>query len=91
MAILWRHSTTVVWAILIAATCSSWWLGSEHGSASTSYATASVVILAVACIKMRLVGLYFMELKDAPFALRALFEGYVVGVWGLMVGLYWAL
>jgi hypothetical protein len=35
-----------------------------------------VVILLIAFIKVRLVGLYFMELRGAPTVLRGLFEAY---------------
>jgi hypothetical protein len=46
------------------------------------------VVLAIAAIKVRLVGLDFMELRTAPVPLRAAFECYCVGLWALLSGLY---
>jgi cytochrome c oxidase subunit IV len=47
-----------------------------------------VVVLGIASIKVRLVGLDFMELRSAPIPLRAAFEGYCFGLWALLSGLY---
>jgi hypothetical protein len=80
----------VVWALLTAATCLSWWLGAGGHPAHVTETGVSVAVLVVAFVKIRLVGLYFMELKDAPLALRAIFEGYVVVVGGLVLGMYLA-
>lgn len=49
-----------------------------------------VAILLVAFVKIRFIGLYFMELKDAPLVLRALLEGYCLIVCGLLIGFYLA-
>ncbi|UTI63845.1 cytochrome C oxidase subunit IV family protein [Paraconexibacter antarcticus] len=73
-AALLRHPVSVVWGILIAATLTSWWLGTDHGVSNEQ--TASILILVVAFIKVRFVGLYFMELRHAPLPLRMIFEGY---------------
>jgi caa(3)-type oxidase subunit IV len=71
---LLRTPATAVWVVLIAATAATWTLGTQHGFGS--HTTASVVILLIAFVKVRLVGLYFMELRDAPTVLRGLFEAY---------------
>ena len=39
-------------------------------------------------IKVRLVGLDFMELRNAPIELRAVFEFYCFAVWAVLSGLY---
>jgi hypothetical protein len=44
----------------------------------------------VAFVKIRFIGLYFMELKDAPPMLRALIETYCFIVCGLVIGFYLA-
>ena len=44
--------------------------------------------MVVAVFKIRLVGLYFMELREAPLALRGVFEGYCVALLGLLTGMY---
>jgi hypothetical protein len=49
---------------------------------------ASLVIFAVAIFKVRLIGLYFMELKMAPSTLRGLFEGYCLGLFGLLTAMF---
>ena len=38
------------------------------------------MILVIAFVKIRFIGLYFMELRDAPPALRAVFEIYCATV-----------
>lgn len=83
---LLRTPATVAWAVLIAATVVSWTLGTQHGF--NSYTLASVVILLIAFIKVRLVGLYFMELRDAPTVLRGLFEAYCIIVCSVVVGVF---
>jgi hypothetical protein len=74
-----------VWAVLVGVTSLSWALGSETGSR-----TASVVVLALACVKVRLVGRHFMEVADAHIALRILLDAYVAVLGTAMAGLYLA-
>jgi hypothetical protein len=82
-----RGPATVVWFVLIAATALSWMLGTNHGMPS-DHSVSSVLILCVAFIKVRLIGLWFMELRDAPPVLRGLFETYCVVMCSLLVCLY---
>ena len=70
------------WLVLIVATLISYALGADHGTGSV------IVVLAIAAIKVRLVGLDFMELRSAPVPLRVAFEGYCLGLWALLSGLY---
>ncbi len=86
MTALVRTRATAVWIVLILATIASWTLGSDHGL--SDHTLASVVILLIAFIKVRLVGLYFMELRDAPSVLRGLFEAYCVVVCTLLVSVF---
>lgn len=72
------------WAMLTAATTVSWYLGDGHGAV----AFASVAVLAVAFVKVYLVGREFMELRTAPTALHALFAGWCAVVCTGLVGLY---
>lgn len=81
---LLRNRAGVSWLILIAATVLSWAVGAEHGTGSM----VGVVVLAIAAVKVRLVGLDFMELRHAPVPLRAAFEAYCLGMWALLSGLY---
>ena len=76
---------TVVWCVLIAATLLTWYVG-EDGI--RDHHVASVVILLVAFVKVRFVGLYFMELRDAPALLRTIFELHCVVVCSVMMIVY---
>ncbi|MGB3484970.1 MAG: cytochrome C oxidase subunit IV family protein [Mycobacterium sp.] len=72
------------WLILVAATLASALVGADHGTGSM----IAVVVLAIAAIKVRLVGLDFMELRHAPIPLRVAFEGYCLALWAGLSGLY---
>jgi caa(3)-type oxidase subunit IV len=86
MTTLLRTPATAAWIVLILATVVSWTLGTQHGF--SNYTLASVVILIIAFIKVRLVGLYFMELREAPPVLRGLFEAYCIIVCAVVVGTF---
>jgi hypothetical protein len=60
---------------LVAATVLSWALGTSHGFGD-DHNLNSALILLIAFVKVRFIGLYFMELRDAPLALRGIFEAY---------------
>lgn len=75
---------TVTWIVLVAATIVSFAMGAHHGSGSLIVP----VVLAIAMVKVRLVGLDFMGLRTAPIRLRAGFECYCVAIWALLSGLY---
>jgi caa(3)-type oxidase subunit IV len=85
---LLRNGTTYVWVVLMALTVLSWLLGSDHGLGNSSQSTASLVILGVAVVKIRLVGLHFMELRHAPGYLRGIFEAFCVALFSLLAGMY---
>ena len=73
MTALLRTPATAVWTFLIAATAASWKLGTDQGLGPNGYTLASVLILLIAFVKVRFVGMYFMELREAPMLLRGLF------------------
>ena len=68
------------------ATVVSWWLGTSHGVDDPTI--ASVAVLVIAVVKVRCVGLWFMDLRNAPTALRAAFEAYCLALLAALVGLY---
>jgi cytochrome c oxidase subunit IV len=76
---------TLVWALLLALTFGSFLVGIEQGAGFAS--AAAVIIVGIALLKVRLIGIHFMDLRVAPFALRALFEGYVLLVFVVLVAL----
>lgn len=78
---------TAVWMILVGATVLTAVLGLEQHGGSTA---VGLVLLAIAFVKVRLVALHFMEVRDAPLALRLLVEGYVVVTLVVLVVLHMA-
>ena len=88
MTDLFRHRTTVVWAALVGATCVSWVLGTSHGIEAGGVQAATAVVLAIAFVKVRYIGLEFMELRTAVTPLRVAFEAWVALVGGTVVALY---
>lgn len=85
MSTLLRARSTWVWALLVVATLVSWAVGADHATGSV----IAIVVLGVALIKVRFVGLDFMELRNAPLMLRTVFECYCVALWGVLAGMYW--
>lgn len=81
---LFHARSTYVWLGLVVVTIVSWAVGAEHEIGSG----VAVVVLLLAVAKLRFVGLDFMELRNAPLALRAGFEGYCVVLWAVLAGMY---
>lgn len=82
---LLRDRTSVVWLVLIIATLASWILGVGH---ELPYQYATVAIIVIAFVKVNFVGRYFMELREAPVALIAVFQAWVCIVPCVLIGLY---
>lgn len=83
-ALLFKTKTSVVWMGLILATVLSWQVGT-HGSDPE---IATCMVMAIAFVKIRFVGSWFMELRHAPTPLRLLFDTYVVVVGLSVIVLY---
>jgi hypothetical protein len=80
---------TAVWFLLVSGTLLSWRVGTGHApGAGGGHIWPTLAILIVAGIKVRLVGLWFMELREAVTPLRLAFEVYVLALCVTMVGLY---
>lgn len=80
-----RTPTGITWLVLIAATLLAWWVGTDHGLNDPTAAAAS--LLAVAMVKVYLIGMEFMELRHADIRLRRGFQAYVVVVGVGLVGM----
>lgn len=80
----------VTWAALVAATVVSWVLGADHGLDGDRRDLIAGSILALAFIKIDLVGRYFMELHGAPPLLRRAFSGWAIATFALCFSLYLA-
>ena len=82
---LLRKPATIVWAALMLATCASTWLLSKN---SVTAEVATVAIVLIAAVKVRLVIGYFMEVRRAPLALRFICDGWLLAVTALIVTVY---
>lgn len=77
------------WLGLTLATLLSFALGSDHGAESDpGRRLASLAILAVAFGKVRFVGRWFMELREAPAVMGLLLDAYCAGVFVLLAAMY---
>ena len=91
MTDLVRSGATLVWLALTVLTALSWYLAEDYGIGHAQALRAvTVALLVVAFFKVRLVIMHFMEIGEAPLALRAVFEAWVVLVCGVLVVLYLA-
>lgn len=81
-----RSPATYIWLLLMMVTGGSLWIAVDHGIDDTTVATAVVMTLAV--VKAYLVGMFFMELRHAPFVLRAVFNAWCTACWAAVLGIY---
>lgn len=71
---LFSDRQTTVWMFLVAATVLTAAVGLEQHGDSRG---VGLLLLCIAFVKIRLVALHFMEIREAPLPLRILIEGYV--------------
>lgn len=81
---LWRTRYVRTWAILVVLAVVIPIVSVESHAGDL----AVVLVLALASIKIRLVGLDFMEIRHAPVELRLAFEAYCAGLWVVLAGAY---
>lgn len=80
---------TYIWLLLMAATCLSWYLGTNLGqSTHDAQISATVGIIMIAFVKVRLVITHFMELGEAPWVLRALCDLWIAILCTALLTLY---
>ena len=82
---LLRKPVNIVWVALMLATCASTWLLSKN---SVTPEVATVAIMLIAAVKVRLVMRHFMEVRRAPPALRFVCDGWLLAVTALIVTVY---
>jgi heme/copper-type cytochrome/quinol oxidase subunit 4 len=82
---LLRKPVSMVWAALMLATCATTWLLSKN-SVTPEVATLGIVL--IAAVKVRLVIRYFMEVRRAPLALQFVCDGWLLAVTALIVTVY---
>lgn len=72
----------IVWIVLVVLTIANPVLGLEGQLVgSTGVHLLGVAILTLAVVKVRFVGLDFMELRGAPVPMRLAFEAYCLILW----------
>jgi hypothetical protein len=86
MSRLVGRGVLAAWALLVGATVAAWQL-SDHGVANAR--TVAVLLLAIAFVKVQLVGTWFMEIRDSPIALVAIFHLWLFGVGTTVMALYY--
>jgi heme/copper-type cytochrome/quinol oxidase subunit 4 len=84
-----RTRASVAWLLLVALTFSSLALGVTQDSVN-EYPVSSAAIVLTAVFKIRLVGFYFMELREAPRELRSVFEAYCLVLAVLLCAMYFS-
>ena len=82
---LLRKPVSIVWAALMLATYASTWLLSKN---SVTPEVATVAIMVIAAVKVRLVMGHFMEVRRAPLALRFVCDGWLLAVTALILTVY---
>ena len=82
---LLRKPVTIVWAALMLATIASTWLLSGN---SVTPEVATVAIMLIAAVKVRLVMRHFMEVRRAPLLLRLVCDGWLLAVTALILTVY---
>jgi heme/copper-type cytochrome/quinol oxidase subunit 4 len=82
---LLRKPVSIVWAALMLATYASTWLLSGN---PVTPEVATVAIMLIAVVKVRLVMRHFMEVRRAPLALRFVCDGWLLAVTALIVTVY---
>ena len=80
-----RKPISIVWAALMLATCASTWLLSKN---SVTPEVATLAIMLIAAVKVRLVIRYFMEVRLAPLALRLICDTWLLAVTALIMTVY---
>lgn len=84
MELLKRRSSIVWMALLLATVTTTWWLSKDIVAAKI----ATIATFLIAAFKVRMVLLYFMELKEAPRMVRWIFDAWVLVATASVLGIY---
>jgi hypothetical protein len=79
-----------VWALLTLVTIASWQTARDAGESHHLNATVTVIVLLIAAIKTQLVIWHFMEVRHAPTWLKMTTNGWLLALFGLLFGCYFA-
>jgi hypothetical protein len=90
MTSLIRNPLTIVWALLTTVTVAASWVALDGGASHQINTAVTTVVLLIAAVKAHLVIWHFMEVRRAPIWLKATTSGWVLGLFALLLGLYFA-
>jgi Prokaryotic Cytochrome C oxidase subunit IV len=90
MTSLIRSPLTIVWALLTTITIVSSLIALDGGAAHQINTTVTTAVLLIAAVKTQLVIWHFMEVRRAPVWLKATTSGWVLGLFALLLGFYFA-
>jgi hypothetical protein len=90
MTSLIRNPLTIVWALLTTVTIASSLIAIDGGASHQINTTVTTVVLLLAAFKAQLVIWHFMEVRHAPVWLKATTSGWVLGLFALLLGFYFA-
>jgi hypothetical protein len=90
MTSLVRNPLAIVWALLTTVTVASSLVALDGGAAHQINTTVTTVVLLIAAAKAFLVIWHFMEVRRAPVWLKATTGGWVLGLFALLLGFYFA-
>lgn len=87
--VLTRDRLGLVWLGLVLATVVSFLLGTDHGlSGEQAHKVGVCILLAIAFVKVRFIGMEFMELRDAPLVLKGVFYFWLLATGGMVLVSY---
>jgi hypothetical protein len=90
MTSLIRNPLTIVWALLTTVTIASSLIAVDGGASHQINTTVTTVVLLIAAFKAQMVIRHFMEVRRAPVWLKVTTSGWVVGLFALLFGFYFA-
>jgi len=90
MTALIRNPLTIVWALLTTVTIVSSLITLDGGAAHQINTTVTTAVLLIAAVKAYLVIWHFMEVRRAPVWLKATTSGWVLALFALLLGFYYA-
>ena len=80
--------SVIVWVVLVAVTGATFWLGTDHPFSDVNVRLASAIAIVLAFMKVRMIGMDFMEIRQAPRALRFAFTLWLSVIGSGLTALY---
>ncbi|OBF04252.1 hypothetical protein A5730_19795 [Mycobacterium sp. ACS4054] len=88
MGIKFNKRLPVVWLILASLTLTYLWIDRSAGGSLRSSAVVTSSVIVIALVKVRIIFLEFMEVRNAPVLLCRLTDAWVAVMAAAMLGCY---